>query len=63
VRLKIGDKLVDFRAYYLTDAAEVEAGRQAFIRKYAPVKREQALPPERRPRMHIFRLEQDLPAR
>jgi hypothetical protein len=63
VRLKIGDKLVDFRAYYLTDPAKVEAGRQAFINKYAQVKREQALPPERRPRMHIFRLEQDLPAR
>lgn len=60
VRLKIGDKLVDMRAYYLTDPAEVEIARQAFISKYANVKREQELQPARRPRMHIFRTEQAL---
>jgi hypothetical protein len=63
IRLKIGDKLVDMRAYYLTDPAEIEVARQAFINKYPQVKREQALPPERRPRMHIFRTEQVIAGR
>ena len=58
VRLKIGDKLVDMRAYYLTDPTEIEAVRQAYMRKYPQIKREQESPPERRPRMHIFRTEQ-----
>lgn len=59
IRLKIGERIYPVRAYALTDPNDplIEVARQAFLRKYAQIRREQALPEARRPRMHFFRVE------
>lgn len=59
IRLKIGERVFEARAYALTDPNDslVEVARQAFWNKYAEVREQQAWPAERRPRMHFFRVE------
>ncbi len=57
IRVKIGDRLFDMRAYPLTDPAEVEAARKAFLSKYDDVERRDAAPEARRPALYFFRLE------
>jgi hypothetical protein len=57
IRVKIGNRLFDMRAYPLTDPNEISVARQAFLSKYADVRAQEALPESRRPAMHFFRLE------
>ena len=57
IRVKIGNRLFDMRAYPLTDPSEVAVARQAFLSKYADVREQQELPESRRPALHFFRLE------
>ncbi len=57
IRVKIGNRLFDMRAYPLTDPSEISVARQAFLSKYADVRAQEALPESRRPAMHFFRLE------
>src|SRR5579872_973371 len=56
IRVKIGDRLFDMRAYPLTDPADVEAARKAFLSKYDDVERRDAAPEARRPALYFFRL-------
>jgi hypothetical protein len=57
IRVKIGNRLFDMRAYPLTDPNEISVARQAFLSKYADVRAQEASPESRRPAMHFFRLE------
>jgi hypothetical protein len=57
IRVKIGNRLFDMRAYPLTDPSQIAVARQAFLSKYADVRAQAALPDSRRPAMHFFRLE------
>jgi len=57
IRVKIGNRLFEMRAYPLTDPSEMAVARQAFLSKYADVRRQQELPESRRPRLYFFRLE------
>lgn len=57
IRLKMGNQLFDMRAYPLTDPAQVEVVRQAFLSKYDDVQRRDAAPESRRPALYFFRLE------
>jgi hypothetical protein len=57
IRVKIGNRLFDMRAYPLTDPDQIEVARQAFLSKYADVRQGEALPESRRPALHFFRLE------
>jgi hypothetical protein len=57
IRVKIGDQLFEMRAYPVTDPSEMDTARQAFLTKYADIKRQESLPESRRARMHFFRLE------
>jgi len=57
IRVKIGDRLFNMRAYPLTDASQIATARQAFLSKYPSVREQEALPESRRPRLHFFRLE------
>lgn len=57
IRVKIGDRLFAMRAYPLTDPIEIAMARQAFLTKYADIRRQEASPESRRPRLHFFRLE------
>lgn len=57
IRVKIGNRLFDMRAYPLTDPSEIAVARQAFLSKYADVTAQEALPESRRPALHFFRLE------
>jgi hypothetical protein len=62
VRVKIGDRLFEMRAYPLKDPNEVAIARQAFLDKYADVRKEQEQPESRRSRLYFFRLEPGWPA-
>jgi hypothetical protein len=57
IRVKIGDRLFQMRAYPLKDASEVAVARQAFLAKYADIRRLQELPESRRSKLYFFRLE------
>lgn len=57
LRVKIGNRVFDMRAYPLTDPSQIAVARQAFLSKYADVRVQEALPESRRPAMHLFRLE------
>jgi len=57
IHVKIGDQLFDVRAYPLTDPAEIEAARKAFLSKYDDVRSADAVPEARRPAMYFFSLE------
>jgi hypothetical protein len=57
IRVKIGNRLFDMRAYPLTDPSQIAVARQAFLNKYADVRAREALPESRRPALHFFRLE------
>lgn len=57
IRVKIGDRLFDMRAYPLTDPAQIDVVRQAFLAKYADVRQRDAAPEARRPALYFFRLE------
>lgn len=57
IRAKIGDRLFQMRAYPLKDPNEVEVARQAFLDKYADVRKEQEQPESRRSKLYFFRLE------
>ena len=58
IRVKIGNRLFEMRAYPVTDPGELAVARQAFLSKYADIRKQEALPEARRPRLHFFRLEQ-----
>ena len=58
IRVKIGNRLFNMRAYPVTDPSRNAAARQAFLSKYADVGKQQELPESRRPRLYFFRLEQ-----
>lgn len=57
IRVKIGNRVFDMRAYPLTDASQIDVVRQAFLSKYADVRAQAELPESRRPAMYFFRLE------
>lgn len=57
IRVKIGNQLFQMRAYPLTDPGETALAREAFLNKYADIKRQEGSPEARRPRLHFFRLE------
>lgn len=57
IRMKIGDRLFEMRAYPVTDSSGMTVAREAFLNKYADVRRQQELPESRRPRLYFFRLE------
>jgi len=57
IRVKIGNRLFEMRAYPLTEPSGIAVARQAFLSKYADIKRQEAGPESRRPRLHFFRLE------
>jgi len=57
IRVKIGDRLFPMRAYPLKDPNEIEVARQAFLDKYADVRKEQEQPESRRSKLYFFRLE------
>jgi hypothetical protein len=57
IRVKIGDRLFEMRAYALTDPGNIAVARQAFLSKYADIREQQAWPESRRPALHFFRLE------
>ena len=57
IRTKIGDRLFLMRVYPLKDTSEVALARQAFLDKYADVRKEQELPESRRSKLYFFRLE------
>ena len=57
IRVKIGNRLFQMRAYPLTDPSGMAVARQAFLSKYADVRKQQALPESQRPRLYFFRLE------
>jgi len=57
IRVKIGNRLFEMRAYPLTEPSGMAVARQAFLSKYADVREQQALPESRRPRLYFFRLE------
>jgi hypothetical protein len=57
IRVKIGNRLFQMRAYPLTDSNQVEVARQAFLSKYEDVRKGQELPESRRSKLYFFRLE------
>ena len=57
IRVKIGGRVFQMRAYPITDENEKAAAQEAFLAKYPDVKKQQAIPEARRPRLHFFRLE------
>lgn len=57
IRVKIGNRLFQMRAYSLTDPTQVELARQAFLNKYADLRKEQEQPQSRRSKLYFFRLE------
>ena len=57
IRVKIGDRLFEMRAYPLGDSSDAAAARQAFLDKYPDVKKEQESPESRRSKLYFFRLE------
>jgi hypothetical protein len=57
IRVKIGDRLFEMRAYPLTDPSQIAVARQAVLSKYADVRAQEASPESRRPALHFFRLE------
>jgi len=57
IRVKIGEQLFEMRAYPVTDPKEMDVARQAFLNKYADIKKQEGMPESRRPRLHFFRLE------
>ena len=59
--MKIGDRLFEMRAYPLKDPSEEAVARQAFLDKYADVRKEQEQPESRRSRLYFFRLDPGWP--
>jgi hypothetical protein len=57
IRVKIGNRLFEMRAYPLTDPSQMALARQAVLSKYADVRAQEASPESRRPALHFFRLE------
>jgi hypothetical protein len=57
IRMKIGNQLFDMRAYPLSDPAQIDAARNAFLSKYGDVRRGEAAPEAQRPALYFFRLE------
>jgi hypothetical protein len=45
------------RAYPLTDPGEMAVAREAFLNKYADVRKEQESPESRRSKLYFFKLE------
>ena len=61
IRVKIDDRLFEMRAYPLKDPNQVAIARQAFLDKYADVRKEQEQPESRRSKLYFFRLEPGWP--
>src|SRR5690348_7171984 len=57
IRVKIGNRLLQMRAYPLKDPDQIAVAREAFSSKYADVKQGQELPESLRARLYFFRLE------
>lgn len=58
IRVKIGNQVFKMRAYPITDESGEAAAQQAFFSKYPALRKLEALPESRRPRLHFFRLKQ-----
>jgi hypothetical protein len=56
IRVKIGDRIFQMRAYPLTDPNQVAVVRQAFLNKYADARQLADLPESQRPKLYFFRL-------
>ena len=59
IRVKIGNRLFNMRAYPVTDPSGNAAARQAFLSKYADVGKQQESPESRRPNCISFAWSQD----
>jgi len=57
IRVNIGNRLFQMRAYPLTDPTQVARARQAFLSKYEDVRKREALPESQRAKLYFFRLE------
>jgi hypothetical protein len=57
IRVKIGNRLFQMRAYPLTDPSRMTVARQAFLSKYDDIRKKQELPESRRSKLYFFRLE------
>lgn len=57
IRVKIGNRLFAMRAYPLSDPNEMAVASQAFLSKYADLRKQESMPESRRPKMYFFRLE------
>jgi hypothetical protein len=57
IRVKIGNRVFEMRAYPLTDPGEMAVAREAFLNKYADVRKEQESPESRRSKLYFFKLE------
>lgn len=57
IRVKVGDRLFQMRAYPLKDPGQVAVAREAFLNKYPDVRQGQELPESRRAKLYFFRLE------
>jgi hypothetical protein len=57
IRVKIGNRLFQMRAYPLKDPAQVAVAREAFLSKYQDVRQGQGIPEARRAKLYFFRLE------
>jgi hypothetical protein len=56
IRLKVGDRLFNCLVYPVTDVAEIEIARGAFLSKSRGFVAEQQRPEAERPRMYTFRV-------
>jgi hypothetical protein len=57
IRVKIGSQVFEMRAYPLTEPSEMAMAREAFLNKYADVRKEQESPESQRSKLYFFRLE------
>jgi len=54
IRVKIGNRLFQMRAYPLTDRSQMAVARQAFLSKYNDIRKKQELPEPRRSKLYCF---------
>lgn len=57
IRVKIGNRLFQMRAYPLKVPDQVAVAREAFLTKYPDVRQREELPKDRRAKLYFFRLE------
>ena len=57
IRVKIGNRLFEMRAYPLEDSGQVAVAREAFLSKYPDVRHGQEVAESQRAKLYFFRLE------